>query len=200
MHSLAGSWVGYVSLAAFVVAYLLVIFEEKLHLRKSKPVILIGCLLWALIAFYEAMHGAGGHGAEAHVKELLVEIAELFFFILVAMTLHKHAPGEARVRVAQILAHQKGVQLQDPFLDNRRNNLLPVGRCRQPHERPSDGDGRQRGKREQDLHSHLVRQHNRGGKRRGCVEPVRRHNDPDGLDRAQGRRVAVHVHIRPVGG
>jgi len=86
MHSLAGSWVGYVSLAAFVVAYLLVIFEEKLHLRKSKPVILIGCLLWALIAFYEAMHGGGGHGAEAHVKELLVEISELFFFILVAMT------------------------------------------------------------------------------------------------------------------
>jgi Na+/H+ antiporter NhaD/arsenite permease-like protein len=85
MQALAGSWVGYVIIAAFVMAYLLVIFEEKLHLRKSKPVILIGCLLWALIAFYEAMHGSG-HGAGGHVKELLVEISELFFFILVAMT------------------------------------------------------------------------------------------------------------------
>lgn len=84
MHELINSWVGVVSLIGFVLAYTLVIFEEKLHLRKSKPVILIGCILWALIAFYEATHG-GGH-AEEHVKDLLEEIAELFFFILVAMT------------------------------------------------------------------------------------------------------------------
>ena len=51
MHELINSWVGVVSLIGFVLAYTLVIFEEKLHLRKSKPVILIGCILWALIAF-----------------------------------------------------------------------------------------------------------------------------------------------------
>jgi len=84
MHELTHSWVGYVGVCGFILAYALVIFEEKLHLRKSKPVILIGCLLWALIAFYEVMHG-GGH-AEEHVKDLLEEIGELFFFILVAMT------------------------------------------------------------------------------------------------------------------
>ena len=84
MSSLTASWVGYVSVAGFILAYALVILEEKLHLRKSKPVILIGCLMWALVAGYEASFG-GGH-AEEHVKHMLVEIAELFFFVLVAMT------------------------------------------------------------------------------------------------------------------
>ncbi|CAG1066637.1 Na(+)/H(+) antiporter NhaD [uncultured bacterium] len=84
MSSLTASWVGYLSVAAFVFAYALVILEEKLHLRKSKPVILIGCLMWALVAGYEASFG-GGH-AEEHVKHMIAEIAELFFFVLVAMT------------------------------------------------------------------------------------------------------------------
>jgi len=84
MSSLTASWVGYVSVAGFVLAYALVILEERLHLRKSKPVILIGCLIWALVAGYEASFG-GGH-AEEHVKHMVGEIAELFFFVLVAMT------------------------------------------------------------------------------------------------------------------
>ena len=84
MHSLTVTWVGYVSLICFCLAYTLVIFEEQIHMRKSKPVILIGCFMWALIGIYEAQHG-GGH-AHDHVKELIAEIGELFFFLLVAMT------------------------------------------------------------------------------------------------------------------
>lgn len=38
-----------------------------------------------LIAFYEAMHRVW-RGAEAHIKELLVEISEIFFFgIIIAV-------------------------------------------------------------------------------------------------------------------
>ena len=84
MHSLTVAWVGYVSLICFCLAYTLVIFEEKIHMRKSKPVILIGCFMWGLIGIYEAQHG-GGH-AHDYVKELIAEIGELFFFLLVAMT------------------------------------------------------------------------------------------------------------------
>ena len=84
MVSLTTTWVGYASIAAFVLAYTLVILEEKLHLRKSKPVLLIGCLMWALIAFFESLNGQG-HAGE-HVKHMVGEIAELFFFVLVAMT------------------------------------------------------------------------------------------------------------------
>ena len=60
MHSLTTAWVGYVSLICFCLAYTLVIFEEKIHMRKSKPVILIGCFMWGLIGIYETQHG-GGH-------------------------------------------------------------------------------------------------------------------------------------------
>ena len=84
MHSLTVTWVGYLSLICFCLAYTLVIFEEQIHMRKSKPVILIGCFMWALIGIYEAQHG-GAH-AHDHVKELIAEIGELFFFLLVAMT------------------------------------------------------------------------------------------------------------------
>lgn len=84
MQGMAGSWVGYIGLGAFVLAYALVVLEDRLHLRKSKPVVLIGCLMWALIGVYETLNG-GGH-AEGHVKHMIGEIGELFFFILVAMT------------------------------------------------------------------------------------------------------------------
>src|SRR3989338_5323981 len=84
MASLVNSWAGYTSLIVFIFAYFLVIFDDMLHLRKSKPVILTGCLMWAIIGIYEALIG-GGH-PEEHVKQMIGEIGELFFFILVAMT------------------------------------------------------------------------------------------------------------------
>ncbi|QPJ66597.1 MAG: sodium:proton antiporter [Candidatus Nitrohelix vancouverensis] len=84
MGQLVNTWVGHLSVICFLLAYTLVIFEEKFHLRKSKPVILIGCFMWMLIGIYEM----GQEGAHAHdfVKELIAEIGELFFFLLVAMT------------------------------------------------------------------------------------------------------------------
>ncbi|MEC7640940.1 MAG: sodium:proton antiporter NhaD, partial [Nitrospinota bacterium] len=84
MPNLINSWAGAASLIGFLLAYTLVVFEEKLHLRKSKPVVLIGCIMWMLIGIYEALH----HGGHAHdfLKHLIAEIGELFFFLFVAMT------------------------------------------------------------------------------------------------------------------
>ena len=84
MGNLANTWAGYAALISFLLAYTLVVFEEKIHMRKSKPVVLIGCVMWAIIGIYEASHG-GGH-AHDYIKELIAEIGELFFFLLVAMT------------------------------------------------------------------------------------------------------------------
>ena len=42
MENLAGTWAGYAALIGFILAYTLVVFEEKIHMRKSKPVVLIG--------------------------------------------------------------------------------------------------------------------------------------------------------------
>jgi Na+/H+ antiporter NhaD/arsenite permease-like protein len=78
------SWVGYLSLFLFTTALILVIFEEKIHLKKSKPVVLVGCLMWLIIGIYEKIHGT--HGAHEFVEHLIAEIGGLFFFLLVAMT------------------------------------------------------------------------------------------------------------------
>ena len=77
--------VGYIALAIFVLAYTLVIFEEQLHLRKSKPVLLAAGLIWILIAVVYQQHGFD-HAAEVAIRHNFLEYAELFFFLLVAMT------------------------------------------------------------------------------------------------------------------
>ena len=57
MGNLANTWAGYTVLFSFFLAYTLVIFEEKIHMRKSKPVVLIGCIMWGIIGIYEAIYG-----------------------------------------------------------------------------------------------------------------------------------------------
>ena len=41
---------GYLGLILFIVAYSLVIFENEIHLRKSKPVVLAAGIIWVLVA------------------------------------------------------------------------------------------------------------------------------------------------------
>ena len=82
---LTSSWVGVASLAIFVVAYLFVMAEEFTNLRKSKPVMLAAGLIWALIALAYAEHGGSPMVDEA-LRKGLEEYAELFLFLLTAMT------------------------------------------------------------------------------------------------------------------
>ena len=49
-------WAGYAALAIFTIAYLVVICEEMLHLRKSKPVIVAAGVIWALVAIAYMQH------------------------------------------------------------------------------------------------------------------------------------------------
>ena len=113
MHSLTVTWVGYVSLISFCLAYTLVIFEEQIHMRKSKPVVLIGCFMWGLIGLYEAQHG-GGH-AHDYVKELIAEIGELFFFLLVAMTYINTMEERNVFKVLRAWLLQKGLGFKKLF-------------------------------------------------------------------------------------
>ncbi|MDH3527521.1 MAG: sodium:proton antiporter NhaD, partial [Gammaproteobacteria bacterium] len=84
-HDLTTHTVGYISLAIFVLAYLLVTAEEFTHLRKSKPVIIAAGLIWGLVAWVSTQSGLG-HAAEAAARHNLLEYAELMLFLLVAMT------------------------------------------------------------------------------------------------------------------
>jgi len=82
---LTGHWVGYAAVAIFVASYLLVMAEEFIHLRKSKPVILAAGIIWLLVAIVYSQHG-DTHTAEAAIRHNLLEFSELFLFLLVAMT------------------------------------------------------------------------------------------------------------------
>lgn len=78
-------WVGYTAVIIFIFAYLLVIAEEKIHLRKSKPVLLAAGIIWILIAIVYNQHDMP-HSVEPAIRHNFLEYAELFFFLLVAMT------------------------------------------------------------------------------------------------------------------
>jgi NhaD family Na+/H+ antiporter len=83
--SLINHWVGYSAIAIFVIAYILVIFEEQIHLRKSKPVLFAAGLIWTIIGIYYSSTG-DTHSVETAIRHNFLEYTELFFFLLVAMT------------------------------------------------------------------------------------------------------------------
>lgn len=82
---LTSSLVGFVCIAIFVVAYVLVMGEEKLHMRKSKPVLVAAGLIWILIGWVYISRDIPDV-TEAAFRHNLLEFAELMLFLLVAMT------------------------------------------------------------------------------------------------------------------
>lgn len=70
------------ALVVFVVAYALVVLEDVLHLRKSKPVVLAAGLMWIFTAFALGQT----ENLEERVLHHVGEFAALFLFLLVAMT------------------------------------------------------------------------------------------------------------------
>lgn len=73
-------------LVIFVLAYLLVIMEEHLHLRKSKPVTVAAGIIWACVAIVYLQQGQPAHAAGDALRHNLLEYVELFLFLLAAMT------------------------------------------------------------------------------------------------------------------
>lgn len=78
-------WASIASLVVFVVAYALVISEETIHLRKSKPVMVAAGFIWFLVAITYAQLGQT-EVVEELVRHGLLEFVELFLFLLAAMT------------------------------------------------------------------------------------------------------------------
>lgn len=83
--NLTQSFIGYLCLAIFVIAYVFVMMEEYLQLRKSKPVLLAAGLIWIAIGLtyqnYQQIEVA-----QQALEHNLLEYAELLLFLLVAMT------------------------------------------------------------------------------------------------------------------
>jgi len=78
-------WAGIASVVIFAIAYALVIGEETIHLRKSKPVMVAAGLIWFLVAIAYQQVGESEIVGEL-VRHGLLEFVELFLFLLAAMT------------------------------------------------------------------------------------------------------------------
>lgn len=72
---------GTAAVIVFCVAYLLVVSEDLIHLRKSKPMLMAAGVLWVLTAI-----ALGSEAVGEHVDEHVADFAELFLFLMVAMT------------------------------------------------------------------------------------------------------------------
>ncbi len=93
---------GYFALLIFFIAYILVIFEERLHLQKSKPVLVAAGIIWAIIAFVYKTHDLSELARQA-LEHNFLEYSELFFFLLVAMT---YINAMVERNVFQVLHHK----------------------------------------------------------------------------------------------
>ena len=78
---LTGHWAALTALAVFIIAYALVISEETIHLRKSKPMMVAAGFIWILVAIAYQQFGQG-ELVEDLVRHGLLEFVELFLFLL----------------------------------------------------------------------------------------------------------------------
>lgn len=68
-----------------MIAYIFVFAEEKLHLRKSKPVMVAAGLIWVFVAI--SFHAQDRtHEVAEKIRHVLLEYSELFLFLLAAMS------------------------------------------------------------------------------------------------------------------
>ena len=83
---LTGTHRGLYCVLIFIISYAFVMTEEFTHLRKSKPVILAAGIIWAHVAYMAAENNVPAEHVHKVFEHDLREYAELFLFLLVAMT------------------------------------------------------------------------------------------------------------------
>jgi Na+/H+ antiporter NhaD/arsenite permease-like protein len=84
--NLTHTWVGWAVLAIFVIGYILIATEERWDMNKAKPALFIGTFSFMLIGIYYYVNHLDINPLHHQLKELIEEIAEIFFFLFVAMT------------------------------------------------------------------------------------------------------------------
>ncbi|MCK9237964.1 MAG: sodium:proton antiporter NhaD [Thiopseudomonas sp.] len=77
-----GTLAGYLAVFVFAIAYLVVVAEEKLELRKSKPVLIGAGIIWVLVGIVSTDPSA----TKAAFSANFLDFSELMLFLLVAMT------------------------------------------------------------------------------------------------------------------
>jgi Na+/H+ antiporter NhaD/arsenite permease-like protein len=133
---LTTSPLGMLALFIFVLGYMLVIFEEQIHMRKSKPVMLAAGLIWICIGI--AYMGSGEEEVLSFsIQHIFEEYGELFLFLLVAITFvntmeERHVFDVLRAKlIAMGLSYRKLFWLTgtlafflSPLIDNMTTALI----------------------------------------------------------------------------
>ena len=81
---LTDHWVGFSALTVFFLAYLLVVLEEVIELRKSKPMMMAAAIIWVSIAVVYKKMGASSV-AEKAIRHDVLEYGELLLFLMVSI-------------------------------------------------------------------------------------------------------------------
>lgn len=111
---LTSHWAGYFALFLFALAYSLVIAEDYLHLRKSKPVLVAAGVIWFILGYVYTQNGMQ-ELAKSVFEHNLLEYAELLLFLLVAMT-YINAMEERKVFDGiRVWMMSKGLSLRNLF-------------------------------------------------------------------------------------
>ncbi|WP_421715554.1 sodium:proton antiporter NhaD [Arcobacter arenosus] len=84
--NLTMSWIGFSVLFIFIIGYYFIANEEKYEIDKSVPALFIGIVSFILIAIYYYMNGLNIHHVHDEAESVILEIAEIVFFLFVAMT------------------------------------------------------------------------------------------------------------------
>lgn len=84
--NLTSTWVGITVLAIFIVGYYFIANEEKYHIDKSIPALFTGIFTFLLIAVYYFINDLNIKFVHDESEAVILEIAEIFFFLFVAMT------------------------------------------------------------------------------------------------------------------
>lgn len=82
---LTDSLYGVLALLIFIIGYIFVLGEEFIHLRKSKPIMVAAGLIWLLTGIAYTLSGDNVTAGLA-ARQYILEYAELFLFLLAAMT------------------------------------------------------------------------------------------------------------------
>ena len=85
-QNLAYTWVGIATLVIFVVGYYFIANEEKYEIDKSLPALFVGIFTFLLISIYYVINGLDISLIHEEAESVILEIAEIFFFLFVAMT------------------------------------------------------------------------------------------------------------------
>ena len=96
-------------LVVFILGYLAIALEHPIKIDKAASALIIGALGWALYAF----SGTDAHHVGEHLSHHLVDIAEILFFLLGAMTI-----------VELIDAHQGFAVITDKITTTKRVPLM----------------------------------------------------------------------------